>query len=191
MARATKPKTAPAVDPPAPETPWGVFNLGAPHNLGGALLTLTGAGWSVPPTADDAAFDTHLGMPGYRVYAPDGREFWACLVDISDVPETLPEPEPAPEPSPPPAPAPVDPVRLNTVSPDKTDLAIIGEHPTGLYLFKGKGYCSHAAGPFLTPATAEALIAAGLCAFEPSGGAFGSIKITAAGRDALNPPAAA
>lgn len=58
----------------------------------------------------------------------------------------------------------------------------IGEHRFGLYKFPKQGYAAHKGGPFLPEDHANAMIDAGVVRFEPSGGAHGSIKITAKGR---------
>lgn len=93
--------------------------------------------------------------------------------------------KPAAAPEPKPALTPAEAARMNTLSPAKTDLAIIAEHRHGLYKWPQKGFATHDAGPFLPLAAGQALIDLGLCEFEPSGGQHGAIKITPAGREAL------
>lgn len=64
------------------------------------------------------------------------------------------------------------------------DLQSIAEHRHGLYLFKKQGYATGPGGPYLSEATAQALVDAGLARFEPSGGRHGSVKVTAKGQKA-------
>jgi hypothetical protein len=64
------------------------------------------------------------------------------------------------------------------------DLERVAEHRHGLYLFKQQGYATGPGGPYLSEATAQALVDAGLARFEPSGGRHGSVKVTAKGQKA-------
>jgi hypothetical protein len=97
------------------------------------------------------------------------------------------DPPPAAAAKPPKAKAPAAPAAatMNTVAPDATDLSLVGRQRYGLYYFAKLGYCATPHGPFMAEAVAKALVDAGLCEFEPSGGAAGSIKITDAGRAVL------
>jgi hypothetical protein len=97
----------------------------------------------------------------------------------------------APAAPPPPPPPPGPPAGEAALIPAIAELRRIGRHRYGLYLFvdrKGQplGFAEASYGPFVAPEIGRELIDAELCYFDETGGAHGSIKVTAAGRDALS-----